>query len=151
MLAITTLGRESGKPRHTMLTCASTDGIDYVCSGWGEHSDWVKNILKNPLVMIQTYRKTYAAKAYRVTDLEEFSRVADEMFHTGGDSHFEPWLEAYGIEFNRDDMIAKRDRLFVFGFEPVIEKGPKPLPTDLRWFWPLIIALTLIIIWAIFN
>ena len=140
MLAITTIGRKSGKPRHTILTCASSGGKDYVCSGWGKRSDWVKNLQRNPLVTIQTYRKTYTARAYQVTNLEEFSQVAEDMFLTGGDSHFEPWLNSYGIQFDSEDMIAKRSRLYIFGFEPVDELGPEPLPADLRWIWLLIIA-----------
>jgi hypothetical protein len=67
------------------------------------------------------------------------------MFLTGGDSHFEPWLESYGIQFNQEDMIAKRDRLFIYGFEPVDENGPEPLLTDLLWFWPIIIIIFLLI------
>ena len=140
MLALTSIGRATGKPRHTILSCASTGGKDYVCSGWAKRSDWAKNLLRNPLVTIQTYRKTYAARAYRVTKLEEFSRVAEEMFLTSGDSHFKPWLESYGINYDREDMIAKRSRLYIFGFEPVDDVGPEPLPADLRWIWLLIIA-----------
>jgi hypothetical protein len=131
-----------------MLTCAHAGDKDYVCSGWGERSDWVQNILKDPLVTVQVGREEYCAQAYRVEDLNEFSAVTEEMFHTGGDSHFKPWLESYGIKYNKEDMIRKRDRLQIFGFRPVEKTGPKPLPADLRWIWLLLIGL-LIVIWGI--
>lgn len=150
MLAITTLGRKSGLPRHTVLSCASSGGKDYVCSGWGTRSDWVKNILENPRVTVQVGRRTYTARAYRVKDLEEFSQVAEQMFLTGGDSHFEPWLEAYGISLDQEDMIAKRDRLHVFGFKPTEGEGPAPLKADLRWIWLLIISLVLAV-WPLWS
>ncbi len=145
MLALTTLGWKSGLPRHNMLSCASVGGKDYVCSGWGKRSDWVKNILANPQVTVQVGRKGYTARAHRVQDQEEFSLVAEEMFLTGGDSHFKPWLESYGIQYDLEDMITKRDRLYVFGFDPVEGPGPEPLPADLRWIWLLLIALILTI------
>jgi len=145
MLAITTLGRVSGLPRHTMLSYAAAGGKEYVLSGWGSRSDWVKNILANPLVTVQVGRRGYTAQAYRVEDREEFTMVADEMFRTGGDSHFKPWLESYGVRYDRDDLVAKRDRVTVFGFQPVDDPGPPPLASDLRWIWLLLAALVLAI------
>ena len=143
MLTLTTWGRKSDLPRHTMLSYAPAGGKDYVCSGWGERSDWVKNVLADPLVTVQVGRKIYSGRAYRVQDLQEFTTVAEAMFLTGGDSHFKPWLASYGIDYDLEDMIAKRDRLYVFGFEPVEENGPTPLAADLRWIWLLLAALIL--------
>lgn len=148
MLALTTRGRKSGLPRHTMLSYAPAGGKDYVCSGWGERSDWVKNIQADPLVTVQVGRYTYSGRAYRVQDREEFTTVAEAMFLTGGDSHFKPWLASYGIDYDLEDMIAKRDRLVVFGFEPAAKTGPAPLTADLRWIWLLLAALILAIMGA---
>lgn len=148
MLALTTRGRKSGQPRHTMLSYAPAGGKDYVCSGWGERSDWVKNVLADPLVTVQVGRNQYVGYAYRVQDLEEFTAVTKQMFLTGGDSHFEPWLASYGIEYDLEDMIAKRDRLYVFGFNPVEQIGPTPLQADLRWIWLIFIGLALIL-WGV--
>lgn len=147
MLALTTRGRKSGQPRHTMLSYAPAAGKDYVCSGWGERSDWVKNILADPLVTIQVGRREYTGWAYRVDDLEEFMAVAEQMFLTGGDSHFEPWLASHGITYDLEDMIAKRERLAIFGFVPVEEVGPDPLQADLGWIW-LIFPVLVLAIWG---
>lgn len=148
MLALTTRGRKSGLPRHTMLSYAPAGGKDYVCSGWGERSDWVKNVLADPLVTVQVGRNTYSCRAYRVQAREEFTTVAKAMFLTGGDSHFKPWLSSYGIDYDLEDMIVKQDRLYVFGFEPAAEIGPAPLSADLRWIWLLLAALILTILGA---
>jgi len=147
MLALTTRGRKSGQPRHTMLSYVPAGGKDFVCSGWGKRSDWVQNIRNDPLVTVQVGRRQYSARAYRVEDLEEFITVAEEMFLTGGDSHFGPWLDSHGIRSDREDMIAKRERLMIFGFKPVPEAGPAPLTADLRWIWLLFPALV-VFIWG---
>jgi len=149
MLCLTTLGRKSGQPRHTMLSYAPACGKDYVCSGWGKDSDWVKNILQNPLVTVQVGRRTYTGKAYRVLDSDEFQTVAEEMFLRGGDSHFKPWLASYGISFDQQDMIAKRNRLFIFGFQPIDKLGPAPLTADLQWIWLLLATLIMTIAGAV--
>jgi deazaflavin-dependent oxidoreductase (nitroreductase family) len=149
MLALTTRGRKSGQPRHTMLSYAPAGGKDYVCSGWGKRSDWVQNVLADPLVTVQVGRREYSARAYRVEDLEEFITVAEDMFLSGGDSHFGPWLDSHGIRYDREDMIAKRGRLMIFGFKPVQEAGPAHLTADLGWIWLLPAALILLILGAV--
>lgn len=143
MLVLTTWGRKSQKPRHTMLSYVSVGDQEVVCSGWGEKSDWVKNIGVNPQVTVQVGCKSYSAVARRVQDGDEFARITQEMFETGGDSHFEPWLESYGIEFNQQDMLEKRDRLHILAFDPSDEAGPPGMPVDLKWVWGVIL-ITLI-------
>ena len=142
MLVLSTWGRKSNLPRHTMLSYIQVDGQTYVASGWGAASDWYKNILANPAVTIQARGKVYAARARRVGDLDEYTRIIAEMLDTGGDSHFEPWLASYGISPDRTDMLAKRERLHFIAFDPNDGNGPPPLPVDLQWAW----GLTLIIL-----
>jgi len=150
MLLITAWGRKSGKPRHTMLTYVSVNEMEYVCSGWGARSDWYKNIMANPGVTVQVGNRTYIAEAYRVEAPDEFKEVANEMFETGGDSHFKPWLESYGIKFNREDMINNRKRLHIVGFKRGGQEGPPELTNDLVWVWGVIILILGGVFWIIF-
>jgi len=141
MLVITSWGRKSKKPRHTMLSYVLVGGKEYVCSGWGARSDWYQNIQKNPIVTVQVGRRTYSAIARRIDGVEDYKKVVDDLFETGGDSHFGPWLESYDIELNREDMIAKRDRLYIVGFEKSDQDGPPPIPVDLKWLWGLMVLV----------
>jgi deazaflavin-dependent oxidoreductase (nitroreductase family) len=150
MLALSTWGRTSKIPRHTLLSYVLVNGKEYVCSGWGARSDWYKNIKANPQVTIQVGNKVFSAKAYRVQDLDEYTGITQEMFKTGGDSHFKPWLESFDIELNQQDMIAKRDRLHLVGFEVNHEPGPPPLQADLIWVW-VVMVFILIGIWFIIT
>jgi deazaflavin-dependent oxidoreductase (nitroreductase family) len=145
MLVLTTWGRKSQKPRYTMLSYSSVGEKVFVCSGWGQKSDWYKNLAANPHVTIQVGSETLPAKARRVVEFEEFQQVVDEMFETGGDSHFIPWLKSYGINPNPQDMLEKRDRLYLITFDLIDEPGPPAMPADLKWVWGLILLLLVVV------
>jgi len=143
MLLITTRGRKSKLPRHTMVSRIDFDRKNYAVSGWWLRSDWIKNIHADPLITVQVGLKTYAAHARRVVDLEEFRSVARSLFDSGGDSHFEDWLDTLEIAYTLDDLIDKRDRVYFIGFDPVDMEGPAPLTADLIWIWAVVISILL--------
>lgn len=148
MLVLTCWGRKSQKPRHTMLSYVQVGEREYVCSGWGAGTDWYKNILENPHVTVQVGHGIYGAKARRVQDNEEFKRIADAMFETGGDSHFASWLESFEIELDLQDMINKKDRLYLVAFDWSEETCPPPMPVDLKWIWGVMILIP-VCIWLL--
>ena len=58
---ITHIGRNTGKKRHTVLEVIRSDENEkkYVFySGWGDNSDWAKNIKKNPETQLNIGGKT---------------------------------------------------------------------------------------------
>ena len=141
MLVLTTRGRKSGLPRHTMLSYILSEGKEYVASGWGTRADWTKNILADPLVTVQARGRIYSAEIRRISELEEFKDVAKSLLDSGGDSHLEPWLDLMGIDNDLNDFVNKRDRAFFYGFDPVDDEGPTPLRADLLWIWAVIFSL----------
>ncbi len=143
MMVLTTLGRKSKLPRHTMVSHISSNNKNYAISGWWQQADWVKNFHADPLVTIQTGNRIYSANAKRVEDLDEIKCVAQSLFDSGGDSHFGSWLESLQIEPSLEDLLDKRDRVFFVGFDPVDQEGPPPLIADLIWIWAVLISLTL--------
>ena len=47
------VGRSSGRPRYAVVEVVDYDsstGRYWVCSGWGRHADWYRNIVKTPSV-----------------------------------------------------------------------------------------------------
>ena len=151
MLVLTSWGRTSHEPRHTMLSYVLAGENEYVCSGWGARTDWYKNILADPHVTVQVGNRMYGAKARRVQDPSEYTRIAQQMFETGGDTHFTSWLDSLGIENNLQDMLNKKDRLYLVAFDKSEETSPPPMPIDLKWLWGLIIFILICIcVWVIF-
>jgi deazaflavin-dependent oxidoreductase (nitroreductase family) len=146
MMVLTTRGRRSGLPRHAGLSYGEIDGIKYGGSGWGAESDWYKNMIADPHVTIQAGEGVEYAFGYRVTDLEEYKKVMMQLLEEGGDAYMEPWLESLDIAPDLDDMITKRDRVYLVGFRPTDEPGPEPMETDLIWLWP-VLAVTFALGW----
>jgi len=74
MLALTAIGRRSGRPRSVQLACLELDG-DYlvVASAMGQqkHPAWRYNIEANPQVQIQMRGQRFAARAQVLTDAEK--------------------------------------------------------------------------------
>jgi hypothetical protein len=95
--------------------------------------------------MIQLGSKSFTAQARRVTAPEEIKQIVEEMFKTGGDSHFEPWLASYGIKLDPQDMLEKQERLYLITFEPSIQLGPPGVRTDLIWVWGALVAVLILI------
>lgn len=63
-LLLTHTGRNTGKPRQAVLEVIGYDKpIHYVASGFGEKSNWYKNIMANPDVTIHSGRKVIPAIA----------------------------------------------------------------------------------------
>lgn len=75
MLVLTTKGRQSGDPRHVMVEFRRHGSKYYVFSGWGERTDWYRNLLQNPRVTIQHGARVFAADAQPVEDKAEALRA----------------------------------------------------------------------------
>ena len=66
MVLLNHIGRKSGKMRQTVVEVVrydkATDTV-YVASGWGEKSDWYRNLLANPEITIQVGWRKMAVTA----------------------------------------------------------------------------------------
>lgn len=75
MLVMTTKGRRSGLARHVMVEFRRHGSKYYVFSGWGERTDWYRNLLQHPRVTIQHGAHVFAAEAKPVQDNAEALRA----------------------------------------------------------------------------
>ena len=77
LVLLTTTGARSGQPRTTPLSF-TRDGERYVViaskAGSPTHPDWYHNLVRNPLVTLETGAETFQARA-RVADGEERERL----------------------------------------------------------------------------
>jgi deazaflavin-dependent oxidoreductase (nitroreductase family) len=72
-LLLNHIGRVSGESRRAVLEVLrhdKTQNIYYVASGFGEKSDWFRNLQKNPEVTIQVGRHQFNVQAKRLPQEE---------------------------------------------------------------------------------
>lgn len=138
MLVLTTRGRKSGLPRHTMVSYSQVAGKIYIASGWGQQAQWYRNMHADPHVSVQTDRGTFSALARRVEDQDEFMLVMQHLLETGGDIYFRPWLESLGIAMDLDSILSNQSKIYLVALDRTIQPGPLPLEADLVWLWPLL-------------
>lgn len=61
-------GRKSGLKRRTPVNYAEVDGEIYCTAGFGGETDWYRNCLAHPQVMLQLPDQRWAAQAEEVSD-----------------------------------------------------------------------------------
>ncbi len=147
-LVLTTTGRKSGQPRHTMLEFSVMDGKTFLGSGWGERPDWCQNIAADPRVTIQSSSGTQSAMARRVTSDEEMAR----LYHVAKARKSPVWKEylaSLGIEDTVEDYVAKKERLVIFRLDPTSEKTPALMKTDLVWVWGVVLLVAWFAWWLL--
>ena len=70
-LLLTHTGRRSGQARQAVIEVVDHDAAGdtyYIASGWGEKSDWYRNIQKNAQVTVQVGNHRWPAQAVRLPD-----------------------------------------------------------------------------------
>jgi deazaflavin-dependent oxidoreductase (nitroreductase family) len=68
---LTTTGRVTGNPHEIEIWFGVRGDSIYLLSGGGRDSDWVKNLLKKPEVIVRIAKTFFSGTARLVTDLEE--------------------------------------------------------------------------------
>ena len=68
---LTTQGRVSGRPHEIEIWFGIHDNTLYLLSGGGEESDWVKNLLKEPSVIVRIAKHIFTGTARVVRDAQE--------------------------------------------------------------------------------
>lgn len=79
-LLLTHVGRKTGLPHQTVVEVVSYDSTDdsyVIASGWGEKSDWFRNIQKTPEVRVQVGRRSFQAHATRLSVAEAEEELLD--------------------------------------------------------------------------
>ncbi len=120
-LLLTHVGRKSGLPRQTLLEVLLHDkarDVYYVLAGWGEQSDWVKNIEKTPQVTISVGRRCFRALASRLLAEEAELKVIAYGRQHPRLVRYPPRLLGYRIDGTEEDLRALARLGIMVAFEP---------------------------------
>ena len=141
---ITTTGRKSGLPRHTLTELHRLNGKKYAPCGFGSRAQWYKNIEADPRVTIQTDEGTESVIAVRVTEDDEILALVEMMGSSQRTGQQELYLRVLEIEPTPEDILAKKDRIYWLRFDPTDEPTPSPQEADLVWIWPITAVFALL-------
>jgi deazaflavin-dependent oxidoreductase (nitroreductase family) len=75
-LVLVHAGRKTGNPHATVAMTLSHDPETHeavICSGWGQNTDWIKNIRARPALQIQIGREAFTPKQRFLTEDESFA------------------------------------------------------------------------------
>jgi deazaflavin-dependent oxidoreductase (nitroreductase family) len=149
-LVLTTKGRKSSQARHTMLAHFVLDGRIYIGAGWGERTQWYRNILADPRVTVQARGHAFGAVARLIIDDEELRRL---YWH--GQKNCPIWLwkrslASWDIRDEVEDFVAKKARIPFLCLDPLSECPLPPLRGDLVWVW-LVVTIAAVAAYALLR
>jgi deazaflavin-dependent oxidoreductase (nitroreductase family) len=98
---LTTRGRNSGRPHRIEIWFAARDDVLFLLSGGGDRSDWVRNLLVEPLVTVEIGSHRIEGTARVLTSGSVDDRVAR-------DSVFDKYQPRYGGDLTswRESSLA---------------------------------------------
>ena len=106
-----TTGRVTGKPHEIEIWFGLNETTLYLLSGGRDKSDWVKNLMKNPSVIVRLAKYTFAASARLVKDEKEEmlarTMLADKYKEREADGSLSEWARTalvVGIDVNTSDF-----------------------------------------------
>ncbi|MGH2821392.1 MAG: nitroreductase family deazaflavin-dependent oxidoreductase [Actinomycetota bacterium] len=136
-LILTTRGRKSGTPRHTMLGYIALEGRPHVFAVYGARSQWLRNAEVDPRVTIQTSAGVQSSTARRIVDPVELGELFERMQRRDAKS-VRLYLLSRGLPYERASFTSGDERVAIVTFTPTSEPTPPPLEPDLRWMWSLV-------------
>ena len=140
LMILTTVGRKSGRLRHTAVEYHLYKDRKYVMAAWPQ-ADWYQNLLHDPYLTIQTASENEEVVARRLSTDEELTEVYELVEQT---APLRKFSETHGIEMNLSDFLAHKDRFLLLTFDPVYEPTLEPLQANLRWVWLVGVASGLV-------
>ncbi len=139
---LTVYGRKTGLPRHTLLEWVEDGGRLHVGAGWGPRSQWVRNLLANPIVTVQSGIGTVRGRALRMTDGDVMRRLYP---HLKKSPVWAQYCASWGVDgSDPEDVAANAGKLWTFVIEPGPGDAPPAMQADL-WWVPAGIALLLLV------
>ncbi|HEX2619410.1 MAG TPA: nitroreductase family deazaflavin-dependent oxidoreductase [Phototrophicaceae bacterium] len=143
ILVLTTRGRKSGLPRHTLLEYRRHGNKLYILSAWGTRPDWYHNLSEFPCATVKLGNQIFSVEATPVTDKSEAQRVLYMLRRNLPilyDSVFKTMSTADRINLHTLAEVA--DEFTIVRLDMVDAPLPLPtLPADHVWVIPTVLGL----------
>jgi deazaflavin-dependent oxidoreductase (nitroreductase family) len=135
VMVIKHIGRKSGLIRYTPVNYAVVDGDVYCLAGFGENSDWYRNILQEPHVELWLPDERWLAIAEDATDHVDRVRFFREVLIASGFAG--PLFGVNPRKMTDADLNAQLGQYRLVRFRRMRPQTGPGGPGDLAWLWPL--------------
>jgi len=135
IMVIKNTGRKSGLSRLTPVNYAMVNGDVYCTAGFGEASDWYRNIMTNPQVEIWLPDGRWAGVAEDVTGLSDRASIFRQVIIASGFAGLLFGVNQKKMSDSELDELLAHYRLIRIRRTGALT-GPGG-PGDLAWVWPL--------------
>ncbi len=145
IMVLKTTGRRTGKIRYSPVNYAILNGSVYCMAGWGQISDWYRNLVANPRIEVILPGRAIAGLAEEVTDPVERIIALRMVLKAGGFAGFMLGVNPYTVS---DEMLEQKAIDI-----PLIRIKPYGIGSQAcdpgGWLWmPVILLSTL---WAVLR
>ena len=148
-MVVTTVGRSSGLPRHTVVYPHVVDGRTYLWCPYGNRAQWYRNVMVDPGVTVQWRHGTEVLRAVPLADEAEAVRVVAAL-RRFAESWFQGYLGDLGLQGDPEEIHENWKRLHLRRLEPAPPNtiGPPPLEADLVRLWavPALLAASVLLL-----
>lgn len=136
IMVLTHTGRKTGLARQTPVNFAIHDNDIYCIAGFGQTSDWYRNVKANPAVAVWQPDGWWQGVAEEVTAPEEQSARLRDVLQNSGFAAYAAGINPYQVS---DEQLAKMtaDYRVLRIRRTAALTGPGSGPADLAWIWPL--------------
>jgi deazaflavin-dependent oxidoreductase (nitroreductase family) len=139
IMVITHVGRVSGKRRRTPVNFALYHDDVYCTAGFGQVSDWYRNIQHHPEVELWLPGEWWKAIAQDVSESEDApERLRDVLIASGFAAR------VFGLDpekLSREDYLELLKTYRLVHFQRTTACTGAGGPGDLTWIWPLALVL----------
>jgi deazaflavin-dependent oxidoreductase (nitroreductase family) len=150
IMVIKTIGRKTGKIRHTPVNYAILDGRIYCVSGFRQGSDWYHNLRAQPAVELILPAGVVMGAATEITDPAPRIIIIRKIFQNAG---FAGFMEGYNpYRISDQDLLEKTTGMPLICIQPTGLGSGVADPGGWAWLWmPIHIILFVLIIWLLLR
>lgn len=134
ILVLTHIGRKSGQKRRTPVNYTLADGDVYCLAGFGEGSDWYRNLKANPAVEVWLPQGWWAGYAEEVTDAEARTALLRQVLIASGFAAYAAGLDP--VQMSDAELLAAAADYRLIRIRRTEACTGAGGPGDLAWLWP---------------
>jgi deazaflavin-dependent oxidoreductase (nitroreductase family) len=136
IMVLTHIGRKSGQKRRTPVNYTLLDGDVYCVAGFGEASDWYRNVKANPAVEVWLPQGWWAGHAEEVTDNEARAALLRQVLIASGVAAYAAGLDP--VQMSDAELLAAAANYRLIRIRRTEACTGAGGPGDLAWLWPAV-------------